>query len=113
RRLCVERNDKAAQILDIARLEQPFGPSPALEPDKRGQRRIRLERAPCGPGLYQGCIGHQGLTPLRAAPTASARPAAHLVMSPAPRHTTMSLGCRSAARAVASVAASAMVSAAR
>ena len=101
----IEPAQKVLQVIKILRLKQPFCHAARLEPDKRRQRRI---------GRQLSANRRQGerCRQVRAALMASARPAAHLVMSPAPRHTTMSPGLPCSATTAASAAASAISAAA-
>ena len=82
---------KSLQVRRVGRLEQPFRPAARLEPDERRERRVGGQ-----PAAHLG----KGRRPRSCAPPSpglmpSARPAAHLVMSPAPRQMIMSPGAAS------------------
>src|SRR5206468_5555801 len=85
--LGVEPGEEVAQIRGIGRLEQPFRPAARLEPDERRERRLGGEAA-----AHAGERGDHVHAASRALEMRSARLAAHLVMSPAPRQITMSPG---------------------
>src|SRR5690606_1738158 len=71
----VEIAEKIGKIVGVLRLEQPVGRAAGLEPDERRKRGLGGQLAANG---RKGGRGH-------AAATAAARPAATLVISPAPR----------------------------
>ncbi len=82
----IEIAQEPLQIGHIPGLEQPFRRAPGLEPDQRGERCVRRQLAM---NLRKrGRVHPPALRYL----ILSARPPAHLVMSPAPRQTTMSPG---------------------
>src|SRR5690606_14835504 len=117
RRAFLERGKERDEVIEVGRLEQPVGRAAALEPDQLVERCIArqlaahvgrhppgetgfLFRARSVPGAVprSDLIGHanpwaalRNGFPRRAA-TSLARFAAHVVMSPAPRQTTMSPG---------------------
>src|SRR5690606_1463977 len=118
----VEGRDKRDEIVEVGGLEQPVGRATALEPDQLVERRVARQpaahfvRHPAGEAGFvlragsaaeamprSDLVGHaapsiascSGL-PRRAA-MALARFAAHFVMSPAPRQTTISPGTSSPA----------------
>ena len=84
----VERAQKVGEIIHIARTDKPFGRAAGAKPDELGQRTIRLDQA----GERRQIGSQRGKAHLAALAVLmpSARPAAHLVMSPAPRQITMS-----------------------
>ena len=76
---------KSTRSSSSRRLEQPFGVAAALEPDQRRERRVGGQLAA---HLRHGREGAHFVALASQMP--SARPAAHLVMSPAPMQMTMS-----------------------
>src|SRR3546814_17044477 len=87
----VQIAQKGRQVVDVPGPHQPFSRTARAEPDEVGQTAFFLYAAP--ERRKSGCaIDHAG--PPRFALIASARPAAHLVMSPAPRQMTTSPGSK-------------------
>src|SRR3546814_13843430 len=71
-----------------SRPHQPFGGPAGAEPDEIGERATALYRAVQGGNVEaRGAHRHSLASRMQ-----SAKPAAHLVMSPAPRQMTMSPG---------------------
>src|SRR3546814_3808296 len=89
---------------------QPFRRPAGAEPDEIGEAALMLGGAP---QRRKGVAHAHAATPARAAAIAGARPAAHLVMSPAPRQITRSPGWIVSASHTASASASATPAAVR
>ncbi len=89
----IERAQEIGEVVGILGFEQPVGAATRLEPDERRQRCVGRELAP--DGRHFGKVSHHRAF---TAWIASARPAAVLVMSPAPRQTTKSPALTSSAR---------------
>src|SRR6478735_6144737 len=120
RRAFLQPGKKRQQVVKIFGFEQPVGRAAALEPDQLGQRRVAgelaadvaarepgrrqralgLRRASPATQMFVGLAAHAARSRLPA--IAAASPAAHLVMSPAPRQTTKSPGLITCASSPAS-----------